>query len=190
VNGKVSEVFARGFRNPNRIYWTPDGKMLVSDIGHKNVEELNVCLPGKDYGWPYREGSFIIDPFQNMDLVFKLPNPDSTYILPALQYDHEDGNAISSGFTYFSNKIPLLQDKYIFGDVVTGKVYFAENSKIEFGKQTDIFEFNLEVDGKNSNFRELTDNHKTDLRFGQGMDGEIYLYTKTDARIYKIVGCK
>lgn len=54
----LGEIFAIGFRNPNRISWSPDGKMLISDIGLANIEELNVGKAGANYGWPAREGTF------------------------------------------------------------------------------------------------------------------------------------
>jgi len=188
--GDAQEVYCRGFRNPNRIYWTPDGKMLISDIGHKNVEELNIGKKGLDYGWPVREGTFLINPFKNMDVLYKLPKNDAGFHYPSLQYDHEDGNAISAGFVYNENTIPNLNGKYIFGDVVSGKVLYAENQELQMGKQSPIFEFQLELNGNLVNFRDLCSNSKTDLRFGQGVAGEIYMYTKTDGKIYKIVGCE
>ncbi|MCP9769903.1 cytochrome C [Lacihabitans sp. LS3-19] len=186
----AQEVYCRGFRNPNRIYWTPDGKMLISDIGHKNVEEINIGKKGSDYGWPVREGNFVIDPFKNMDVLYNLPKNDVGYQYPSLQYDHEDGNAISAGFVYNENEISNLKGKYIFGDIVSGRVFYAENKEMQFGKQSPIFEFQLELNGNSVNFKDLCSNSKTDLRFGQGIAGEIYLYTKTDGKIYKIVGCE
>lgn len=64
------EVFCRGFRNPNRYTWTPDGRMLIADIGHINIEEINLAVPGGDYGWPYREGTYVINPKAKMDKVY------------------------------------------------------------------------------------------------------------------------
>jgi glucose/arabinose dehydrogenase len=101
----AGEVFCRGFRNPNRIYWTPDGKMIISDIGHINVEELNIGQKGLDYGWPYREGTFIIKPEANMKQVFDLKGNTKSYTWPSAQYDHDEGNAISAGYVYSANEI-------------------------------------------------------------------------------------
>src|SRR5690606_7665917 len=39
--GKAEEVYAYGFRNPNRVFWDENGKMFATDIGHHNIEELN-----------------------------------------------------------------------------------------------------------------------------------------------------
>jgi glucose/arabinose dehydrogenase/mono/diheme cytochrome c family protein len=186
----AGEVFCRGFRNPNRIYWSPDGKMIISDIGHTNVEELNIGQKGLDYGWPYREGTFIIKPQANMKQVFDLKGNTKSYTWPSAQYDHDEGYAVSAGYVYNEKEIPALKGKYIFGDIVNGKVLFVENKDLNLGQITNIQEFNLEIDGKLDNFRNICKNNKTDLRFGQGANGEIYVYTKTDGRIYKVVGCE
>ncbi len=188
----IAEVYCRGFRNPNRIYWTPEGKMLISDIGHKNIEELNFGIKGADFGWPLREGTFVINPIENMDVVYPIKTIENQrkYQDPILQYDHDEGNAISAGFVYNENSIPNLKGKYIFGDIVNGRVFYAESKDFQVGKQAEIVEFEMELNGKLVNFKDLVQNPKADLRFGQGLDGEIYLYTKTDGKMYKIVGCE
>ncbi len=59
----LGEIYAYGFRNPHRITWTRSGKMLASNIGQANIEALNIILPGHDYGWPIREGTFLFKSF-------------------------------------------------------------------------------------------------------------------------------
>jgi glucose/arabinose dehydrogenase/mono/diheme cytochrome c family protein len=185
----ADEVFCRGFRNPNRIYWTRDGKMLISDIGHHNIEELNIGLKGADYGWPLREGTYEIRPQANMGQVFELGNKkEKAYSYPAIQYDHAEGNAISAGFVYDNDQIAGLKGKYIFGDVVNGRVFYVENKELILGKLAKIMEFELVLDGETINFIDICKNPKTDLRFGQGFNDQIYIYTKTDGKIYKVVG--
>ncbi|HEX8039148.1 MAG TPA: PQQ-dependent sugar dehydrogenase, partial [Chryseosolibacter sp.] len=94
ANGRaLGEVYAYGFRNPHRITWTKSGKMLASNIGQHNIEELNLILPGHDYGWPTREGSFVVDlPVSTHDL-FPLSKDDSTFHkdYPVAEYDHDEG---------------------------------------------------------------------------------------------------
>ncbi|QMU28247.1 PQQ-dependent sugar dehydrogenase [Adhaeribacter radiodurans] len=186
----LGEVFATGFRNPNRIYWSPDGKMLISDIGLTNIEELNIGKAGANYGWPAREGTFLLNYQGKMDKVYALPADDSkyNYTYPVVQFDHGEGNAFSAGFVYTGN-IPLLKNKYIFGDIVSGRVFFVDNNQLKLGQQAPIQEFIVQFDGTVSTFQAITGNKKTDLRFGVGLHNDLYLYTKTDGKMWRVNGC-
>ena len=182
------EVYARGFRNPNRISWSPDGKMLISDIGLNNIEELNIGVAGGDYGWPAREGSFLLNYKGRMNVVYALPQGKSTYINPAVQYDHDEGNAFSAGFVY-TGPITALKNKYVFGDIVRGRVFYVDNKDLVRGRQAVIKEFNLVFNNEPSDFLSITKNAKADLRFGVGAGDALYLYTKTDGKIWVVKDC-
>ncbi|GAB3930979.1 PQQ-dependent sugar dehydrogenase [Larkinella terrae] len=186
----LGEIFCQGFRNPNRITWSQDGKMLISDIGQAQAEELNLGVAGADYGWPEREGTFVINHRGRMDRVYALPADDAKfkYTYPVVQYDHDEGNAFSAGFVYESKAIPALTGKYIFGDIVSGRVFFVESSQLKPGKQAPIQEFTLQVAGKTADLQTLSSSKKTDLRFGLGLNQDFYIYTKADGRIYKVTG--
>lgn len=186
----LGEVFADGFRNPNRISWAPDGKMLIAEIGLTNVEELNIGKAGANYGWPAREGTFLLNYKGKMDRVYALPENDSqlNYTYPVAQYDHDEGNAFSGGYVFTDPQVPLLQGKYVFGDIVSGRVYFVENSQLKLGQQTPIQEMDIKFGGKLSTFQDITGNQKADLRFGIGLKNEFYIFTKSDGRIWKITG--
>ncbi len=49
------EVWALGLRNPWALSWL-GGRLLIGDTGWTTEEELNVGIPGANYGWPYMEG--------------------------------------------------------------------------------------------------------------------------------------
>jgi glucose/arabinose dehydrogenase len=187
----LGEVFARGFRNPNRITWAPDGQMLISDIGLTKVEELNIGTPGADYGWPAREGTFLLHFKGKMDRVYALPEDDQkfNFTYPVAQFDHDEGNAFSGGFVYQGPDMPLLKGKYVFGDIVSGRVFFVKTDQLKIGQQSPIQELKLSLGGKVITLRQTTANKKTDLRFGLGPKQELYLFTKTDGRIYQVVNC-
>lgn len=55
--GARDEIYAYGFRNPFRFTFTPDGKLLVGDVGSVTWEELNLVSAGGNYGWPNAEGN-------------------------------------------------------------------------------------------------------------------------------------
>jgi glucose/arabinose dehydrogenase/mono/diheme cytochrome c family protein len=189
--GAAGEVYCRGFRNPNRIVWTPDGKMLITDIGQSQMEEVNIGQAGADYGWPEREGTFVINHRSKMSVVYPLPPNDATfhYTYPAAQYDHDEGNAISGGFIYTSNAVPQLKEKYIFGDIANGRIFCVENSQLMLGQQASIQELELQYEGKPTTLRILTGNAKPDARMGEGLNGELYLFTKADGKIYQVSSC-
>src|SRR5690606_31688650 len=101
----VGEIYCMGFRNPNRLYWLSDGRMLVSNIGQRQLESLYEVFPGSDSGWPDREGTFQIEARGDINLVYALPRDDHGYNYPIAQYDHDEGNAIMGGFEYLGDEI-------------------------------------------------------------------------------------
>ena len=51
------EIFAYGFRNPQRMSWDPvSNKLIVNDIGLHAWEEVNIVTKGGNYGYAEREG--------------------------------------------------------------------------------------------------------------------------------------
>ncbi len=183
------EVYAMGFRNPHRITWTKSGDMLASNIGARNIESLNLILAGHDYGWPIREGSFVINPKGNLDTVYQLPTNDSIYnfTYPIAQYDHSGGGlAISGGFDY-EGSIPQLKGHFLFGDIPLGKLFHIKTSTIEQGKQSEIKEWRITLEGKPTTLKNLCGSNRVDLHFGRDAKGELYIFTKADGKIYKLI---
>lgn len=189
--GAVGEVYCRGFRNPNRIIWAPDGKMLITDIGQTHVEELNIGKPGADYGWPEREGTFALNPRGKMSVIYPLPQNEAAlrYTYPVAQYDHDEGKAISGGFVYSASALPQLRGKYVFADVVNGRLFCVDNTQLALGRQTEIQELELQFEGKQTTLQTLSASAKADTRLGEGLNGELFIFTKSDGKIYKVSSC-
>jgi glucose/arabinose dehydrogenase/mono/diheme cytochrome c family protein len=188
-NTKLKEIYAYGFRNPHRITWTHDGKMLASNIGQANIEAINMILPGRDYGWPIREGTFLINAYGNINKAHELPSDDNTFhiMYPVAEYDHDEGKAISGGFEY-TGALKELRGKYIFGDINNGRLFFVEINQLKPGAQAEIKEVHLSVNGKITKMSELCGNERVDLRIGRDGKGEMYVFTKPDGKIYRITG--
>jgi len=188
----LGEIWCRGFRNAHRISWdeTGSGKMLISNIGQHSVEEVNIGKAGADYGWPFREGTFLFDKNANTELVYPLPPDDSAYTYPVIQYDHDEGNAVSGGFVYAGFKVPELKNKYVFGDIPRGTLFYSEMSEVIEGKQAAIYRLNLEINGKPTSLQSISPDERVNLRFGTDSSGELYIFTKSNGKVYKVIGCK
>lgn len=189
VSNGLGEVYAYGFRNPNRISWTRAGQMLATNIGQSNIESLNGIVKGRDYGWPLREGSFALHSSGDLNAVYKLNATDSAMpiLFPVAEYDHDEGKAISGGFEYTGKAVPQLKGKYLFGDVPTGRLFYVDMANLKLGRQATIYEWQVAVNGKPVKLRNLCGNDRMDLHFAKDQNGEMYLLTKPDGKIYKLV---
>ena len=185
----LGEIYAFGFRNPHRITWTQAGKMLASNIGQAQIESVNLILPGHDYGWPIREGTFRINPIGDITKVYPLPADDANYDItyPVAQYDHDEGAAISGGFEYTGSAYPDLRRKYLFADMNNGRLYYLNLDDVEAGKMTAIYEWQITVNGKPTTTAELCGSKRVDLRFGKDANGEVYFFSKQDGKVYRLV---
>jgi glucose/arabinose dehydrogenase len=47
-----SETWSSGHRNPYGLAFTPDGRLWETEMGPRGGDELNLILPGRNYGWP------------------------------------------------------------------------------------------------------------------------------------------
>jgi len=189
----VKEIYAYGFRNPHRITWTKSGKMLACNIGQAHIESLNLIAPGRDFGWPLREGTFAtLEMHENLGKVGPLPANDSINKIayPVAQYDHDEGLAISGGFEYQGSSIPELKGKYLFGDIPFGKLYFVNIDDLQQGKQALIKEWKVRLDGRIRTLKDICGNDRVDLHFGRDAQGELYILTKPDGKVYKLVSSK
>jgi mono/diheme cytochrome c family protein len=189
--GAIGEIWCRGFRNPNRFSWdrSGSGKMLISNIGQHSVEEINLGMAGADYGWPYREGTFLFDTEANAELVYPLPPGDEGFTYPVAQYDHDEGNAVCGGYVYAKEDIPLLKGKYIFGDIPRGTLFNCDITAMEDGRQAPVSRLNLEYQGRQVALVDLVPGERVDLRFGLGPDNTLFLLTKADGKVYRVTGC-
>lgn len=187
----VKEIYAYGFRNPHRITWGRDGSMYVSNVGQANIESINLIVPGHDYGWPIREGHFVSAGINgNVGNVYALPGNDSIYHVtyPVVEYDHDEGKAITGGFEYWGNAIPALKGKFLFGDIPTGRLFYTSIADMKQGNLATVKEWKITINNQPKTLKEACGSDRIDLHFGQDMQGELYILTKADGKMYKIVG--
>jgi Glucose / Sorbosone dehydrogenase len=208
----LGEIYAYGFRNAHRISWDmEDGTMFASDIGMDNVEEINIVHNGGNYGWMRREGIWNNGrPLGGaLNQLFPLPKEilDGTvkdgFIYPVAMYDHDEGRSVTDGFAYHG-KIAALRDKFVFGDIQTGRVFVSDLAvmkKADDGiPQTvaPIEEVQLFVrDGQGKrvdmSFREIIEKTlgkgvpRADLHIGRSGDGELFITSRQDGMIRMLV---
>jgi len=116
----ADEIYAYGFRNPYRLAFDHGtGELYTGDVGQNDIEEIDLVVPGGNYGWPIKEGTFLFDD-RGSDrgaTTANSPNAPAGLIDPIAQYDHDEGTSITAGFVYRGSAIPELQGTYVFGEL-------------------------------------------------------------------------
>lgn len=108
--GIVEEIWAYGLRNPFRMSFDREtGQLWTGDVGQGQREEVNLILPGLNYGWVTREGTRDNFPYDTEGLVD-----------PVGEYTHGEGRAVIGGFVYRGSELGALRGTYVFGDLGLG----------------------------------------------------------------------
>lgn len=186
------EIYATGFRNPQRFSWdTVNGKLYAGDVGQGKIEEIDVITNGANYGWGQREGRF---QYVNTGTVAYPPNPENPlYTQPIFEYDHDEGSAVSGGFVYRGTAIPALTGKYVFGDLVNGRIFYGDAEQV-FGGQAALSELRLTENGTTTKTLLQILNEtagvtatRVDLRLGQDAAGNLYVLNKQDGVVRVLI---
>lgn len=142
--GALKEVWALGLRNPHRLIWDVDpadpssNHLIAMSIGLRSWESVYFVTKGANFGYSEREGNQYLDPATNLAApltgVDELPirvGPTGTRgtmapTYPVLQYSRPGGFAIAGGMVYRGTKLPALRGKFIFGDLLSGRIWVAD----------------------------------------------------------------
>lgn len=195
--GVAPEIWAYGLRHPQHFSFDTDGTMYIADIGQNQVEEINIGVPGANYGWRIREGTFAtafgignVRP----NPVYPRPVDEQEITYPVLQFDHDEGNAVGSVFVYRGSAIPELIDKLVFSDMVTGRIFYSDIAGLAADSPGLIRELRVTFNGAEANAAEeigfpntYGGGMRADLRLGIDADGELYILTKGDGWVRKLV---
>lgn len=120
-----TETWATGLRNPWRFSFDPKtGACFTGDVGQNLFEEIDLLVAGGDYGWSDVEG---LHAYNKKDASAKQGPaklvPASNYIAPIYEYDRKLGNSVTGGVVCRSNRLPELQDAYVFADFAQGRIF-------------------------------------------------------------------
>jgi hypothetical protein len=226
--GARKEIWAYGLRNPHRLVWDGD-TLIAATVGLHTWEAVYIIHKGANYGYPLREGNETLKqdnttttlpvqdriPIQVTDKV-TIGTVVPTY--PVLEYPHtkEGGDAISGGFVYRGSALPALRGKYLFGDITTGRIWYADFAemiaaddnkaatlatmhaiKIRWNDETYPTMFPIVEaayhtrGGRDPNLpgsSTVSGDGRADIRFATDADGELYVLSKSDGVIRAIVG--
>jgi mono/diheme cytochrome c family protein len=227
VQGARTEIWAAGVRNPHRFAWDAAApktapRLLAFNIGLTGWETVLIIKKGANYGYSLREGT------QAMTLQGMTPVPADDIIpvqisdsvargtvkptYPVIAYPHTaiGGDAIAGGFIYRGSKVPALKGKLLFGDITTGRIWYAEMTDVlraDDGEAMTIAPIH-EIDAGLRRLAEdtfrlrggrgdalpgaaaISGRGRVDMRFAEDNDGELYILTKSDGMIRRIVGLK
>ena len=228
IEGARKEIWALGLRNPHRLAWQIDPaqprepRLLAFNIGLTAWETVVIVKKGANYGYSLREGP------QAMTMAGMLPVPADDSIpvqitatvtrgtvkpvYPVIAYPHTNigGDAIAGGVIYRGTRIPWLKGKLLFGDISTGRIWYAEMAEVlraddgdprtlapmhelETGLRRIVEETFRERGGKGEGLpgaAAVSGRGRVDVRFAEDNAGEIYLLTKSDGMIRQVVGVR
>lgn len=119
-----TETWAFGLRNPWRFCFHPrDGRLFTGDVGQNLYEEIDIIVPGGDYGWSVREGFHSFQKSGERGVKKMNTNErDNRFVSPIYEYPHPEGHSVTGGVFYFGNRLPLLNGAYLFADYSSGWV--------------------------------------------------------------------
>jgi uncharacterized Ntn-hydrolase superfamily protein len=233
--GARPEVWALGLRNAHRLHWAIDpanprnNRLIANSIGLHTWETVNIIHRGANYGYSQREGNEVLQPNNR---TAPLPEVDTVPVqisdtiaggtaaptYPVIQYGHvkTGGDAIGDGFLYRGKLIPALQGKYIFTDIATGRIWYADYAEMlaaddgnpktmatmhevtvrwkgqSYDSMLPIVEkIYHERGGRNpvlNGHNVMSGNGRADARLAMDASGELFIYTKNDGMIRAITG--
>lgn len=158
------EIWAYGFRNPWKLCFHPTtGDLWVGDVGWELWEMLYRVERGSNFGWSIVEAVQPIKVNQN---------PGPSPISPAtVMHPHTEFASITGGYVYQGDRLPGLQEKYLYGDFVTGQLWGLTLN----GREVEKKEF-------------LADTRMQIVSFGQAAKGEvIFLDWPDQQHLYRLV---
>ena len=233
--GARKEIWAYGLRNPHRLSWAADPAnpskqhLIAAVIGLRTWETVNIIHKGANYGYSQREGNQRLQPD---NVIAPLPAIDKiavqigdtvtdetvTPLYPVVQYGHvpTGGDGIGSGFVYAGRLLPALRGKYVFTDLSTGRVWYADfkemlaaddgnpatlatlhQMKLRWrGQVHETFMSIAQTAYKERGGQDpdlpgrgtVSGSRRADARFAIDASGELFVYSKTDGMIRQVTG--
>jgi aldose sugar dehydrogenase len=149
-NSTPAETWSLGHRNPYGLAFAPDGRLWETEMGPRGGDELNLILPGKNYGWP------LVSEGRNYDGVAIPPQSSRPDLTPPKLYWDPSISPTSLLF-YSGNMFPQWK-----GDALIGSLSGQALVRVR-------------IHGDEASAAEQWDMGKRIRFVGQGPDGAVYL---------------
>lgn len=177
ANAPRSKVWAYGFRNPFRFNLRPGTDIpYLGDVGWGLAEEINVILPGQNYGWPCYEGGDQQPSYAAMPQCKALYTSGATNVQgPLISWGHPNGtgSAVGGAFYTGTNYPAEYRGRYFYGDYSQGIIRSLNvdaNQQLVAGSDVG---FGANVGGP------------VDIEMGP--DGDLYYLSIVSGTLYRIV---
>jgi glucose/arabinose dehydrogenase len=145
-----AETWTLGHRNPYGLAFAPDGRLWETEMGPRGGDELNLILPGKNYGWP------LVSQGKNYDNVPIPPHSSRPDIMPPKLYWVPSISPTSLLF-YSGSMFPQWKGDALIGSL-SGEVLVHVRIRGDDAKALEQWDMGRRI------------------RFvGQGPDGAVYL---------------
>ena len=227
VEGARKEIWAAGLRNPHRLVWYVDPgqprepRLIAFNIGLTAWETVVIVRKGANYGYSLREGPQAMTPAGMTpvpaDDTIPLQITDTVArgtvkpVYPVIAYPHTGGggDAVAGGFVYRGTRVPALKGKLLFGDITTGRIWYADMADVLRADDGDpstlapiqelnaglrpLVEATYRTRGGGSTLpgaAAVSGRGRVDIRFAEDSAGELYVLTKSDGMIRQVVGVR
>ena len=176
--GVLEEFFAIGLRSPHRMTLDAvSGRIFIGDVGSGAREEISVIEPNDppcpNLQWPLLEGN-------TGDLASPFIGSDKR---PVIDYAHGigDGSCVIGGYVYRGSEFPELFGKYVFGDNMSGIIWYLDETTKPASKHV----LAVLPDGPGPN---AGNDYRGLSSFGLDASGELYVcqMSSTSGAIYKL----
>jgi hypothetical protein len=235
--GARQEIWAYGLRNPHRLSWAADPAdarrhhLIAAVVGLRTWEMVSIIRKGANYGYSQREGTQLLQPdnvIAPLPAVDKIPVQIGAEVTdevvvptyPVVQYGHvpAGGDGIGSGYVYTGKALPQLRGKYVFSDLSTGRVWYAnwtemlaaddgdpqtmaEMHEVKLYWNDQVHDTFMSIaqaayharGGKDPDLPgrgTVSGSRRADARFALDAAGELFVYSKTDGMIRQVVSIK
>lgn len=231
--GARKEIWANGMRNPHRLAWDVPGggegrgnaNLLAFIIGSNmgspvRYETIAIVRRGANYGYPLREGPETkpVNPMDDRlgaDNTLPLRISDTVVLSQrtpiqdvALAYQTGvEGLGIAGGFVYRGNRWPALQGSVVFGDITSGRIFYARMADLIAATDGNPATTAAYTEIRTELMRLVTGKiaartpaptpppaapsggrpFRVDMRLATDAAGEIYILTKSDGMVRRVV---